>query len=122
MRVHQMLYAGMADADTNTAIVIANMRGDRAQAVVPRDPAADLHPHLGRCEVELIVEDHDLANLELVEARSLGYGASRLIHISAGQQQQHPLRSDRAFHRNALEAASPGPDVVARGERPPPHE
>ena len=48
----------------------ADMRVDRAQAVVPGMPAAGLDPHLARREVELVVQHGDISRLELEEARS----------------------------------------------------
>ena len=75
--VHQLLHAGMADADAHAAVVVADMRGDRAQAVVAGDAAADLHPHLGRRQFDLVVEHHDVAELELVEMRRLRDRAAR---------------------------------------------
>ena len=55
---HQILAAGMADADAHAHIVVADMGGDRAQAVMAGDAAAGLHPHLAGDEIELVME-HD---------------------------------------------------------------
>ena len=49
--------AGVADADANAAEVGAKRGVDRAQAVVPGEPAADAHLHLEGREVELVMED-----------------------------------------------------------------
>src|SRR5262249_37131038 len=51
-----VLVAGMPDADAHAPIVVADMLGDRAQAVVAGDAAADLDPHLGRPQVNLVVK------------------------------------------------------------------
>ena len=60
MAVHQILAARMADADAHALVVIADMRADRAQAVVARDAAADLHAHLGGRQLDLVVEHRDV--------------------------------------------------------------
>src|SRR5581483_1511516 len=44
--VHELLDAGVTDAEPHPAIIVADMRGERAQAVVTGNAAADLHPHL----------------------------------------------------------------------------
>ena len=49
---HQILVAGMADADAHAAIVVADMRGDRAQAVVAGIAAAGFHPHFAGRQFE----------------------------------------------------------------------
>ena len=67
--VNQRLVAGMADADAHPLIVVADMGGDRAQAVVAGVAAADLDPHFRRREVELVVNDDQRGEVEL-EKRS----------------------------------------------------
>ena len=63
--LHHLLDAGMADADAHAAIIVADMRGDRAQPVVAGDAAAGLDPHLGGREVDLVVEHHDVGRPSL---------------------------------------------------------
>src|SRR6516162_7793327 len=46
--LHQVLVAGMTDADANAAVIIADMLGNRTQAIMSGDAAADFHPHLAR--------------------------------------------------------------------------
>ena len=67
VRHHQVLVAGMADAEPDAAIVGADLRIDRAQAVMAAIAAADLHPRLARGEVDLVVEHGDVGGAELVE-------------------------------------------------------
>ena len=59
--IDERLVAGMADADPHPLVAGADMGGDRAQAVVAGVAAADLDPHLGRREIELVVDDHERA-------------------------------------------------------------
>ena len=83
--MHQLLDAGMTDAEPHPAIVVADMRRDRAQAVVAGDAAADLDPHLRRRQFELVVEHGDVARRDLEEAGRLlhGCGRSRSCRSSA---------------------------------------
>ena len=97
VRVHHLLDAGMADADPHPAVVVADMRGDRAQPVVAGDAAAGLHPHLARRQFELVVEHDDVGQRQLVEMHRLGDRASGLVHEGAGQQQLHALAAERPF-------------------------
>ena len=122
MHRHQFLYIGFSDADAHALVVVADMGGDRAQAIVTGIAAPDLDPHLGRLQIDLVVKHHDLARLELVEARGLLHRAARFVHESAGQQQQDTLARQRAFHRYALEFAPPRRHVVAAGNRLHRHE
>src|SRR5271170_3785570 len=69
--VDQRLVAGMADADPHPLIVVADMGGDRAQAVVAGIAAADLDPHFGRREIELVVDDDQRVEVELPKAQRL---------------------------------------------------
>ena len=77
VRLHQFLDAGMTDTDAHAAVVVADMRRDRAQPVVAGDAAAGLHPHLAGREIDLVVEHDDLGEAELVEMRGLADRAAR---------------------------------------------
>ena len=57
----------MADAEADPAVIVAAMGGDRAQAVVTRIAAPELHAELGRWQIELVVEDRDVAERDLEE-------------------------------------------------------
>ena len=57
---HEVLVAGMADADAHAAIVVAEMGIDVADAVVAAGAAALLDADLARRQVELVVEHHDV--------------------------------------------------------------
>ena len=61
----QLLGAGMADAEANALVIVADMGGDRAQAVVAGVAAADLDARLGGREVEFVVDDDDRATSSL---------------------------------------------------------
>src|ERR1700731_3265794 len=105
--VHQFLDAGVTDPEPHTAIVVADMRGDRTQAVVAGNTAADLDAHLGRRQFEFILKHGDLAGRELEETRRFLNRASRLVHESRGTEQHHSLAIERAFRGLALKAAAP---------------
>src|ERR1700716_692883 len=115
--VHQLLDAGMTDADAPAAMVMADMRRERARAVVPAAAAAGLDPNLRRREVDLVVEYHDVGKPELVEMRGFRHRAAGVVHERAGEQQQPPLAAERAFRRDTLEAPPPRTDAVTLGDR-----
>src|SRR6185312_2256726 len=122
MRRHHLLDRRLADADAHALVVVADVGGDRAQAVVPGDAAADLHPHFRRGEIDLVVEDDDVADGDLVEARGFSHRATGLVHEGARQQQQYALARDIALDRDTLEFAPERTDVVALGDRLDRHE
>ena len=59
--LHQRLVARMADAEADSAVLVAAMGGDRAQAVMAGIAAADLHAEFRRRKIELVVEDRHVA-------------------------------------------------------------
>src|ERR1700758_4625279 len=97
----------MTDAEPHPAIVVADMRGDRAQAVVTGDAAADLHPHLRRRQFELVLEHGDLARPELEEVRGFLHRAAGVVHVGRGLEQDDALALERAFRSLALKAEAP---------------
>src|SRR5271166_947537 len=118
----ERLVAGMADAEPYAAVVVADMGGDRAQAVVARVAAADLDPHLGGREVEFVVNDDQRARVELVEAQSLADAAAGFVHEGLRREQHDPLRGDRAFRGEAGKAGAERPDAMCGGDRFERHE
>ena len=80
-----------ADADPHAAIIVPDVRRDRAQPVMPGHPAAGLHPHLGGRQIDLVVNHHDVAHRHLVEVRGLRHGSARVVHVGLGLQQQDAL-------------------------------
>jgi hypothetical protein len=89
--------AGMADADAHPPEFVADMGRDRTQAIVARRPAAGFYPHLGRREVDLVVEDDDIRRFELVEVHGLGDGAARLVHVRFRLEQEDALAAHLAL-------------------------
>src|SRR5271166_2169399 len=85
--VNQRLVAGMADPEANPLVVVADMGGDRAQAIMAGVAAADLDPDLGRGEVEFVVNHNERARVELVEAQSLADAAAGIVHIGLRGEQ-----------------------------------
>src|SRR3981189_2829846 len=88
------------------------MRGDRTQAVVAGNAAADFDAHLGRRQLGLLLKHGDVACRELEEIRSLLNRASRLVHEGRRAEQDHPLMIERAFRGLALKTAAPWCDAM----------
>src|SRR5262245_54209409 len=105
--MHHFLDARMTDAKPHAAIVVADMRGDRAQAVMAGDAAADLDAHLGRRQFEFVLEHGDIACRDLVEVGGFLHRAAGLVHVSGGLEQHDALAIERAFRGLALKAAAP---------------
>src|SRR6267378_2760223 len=105
--VHQLLDAGVTDPEPDAAIVVADMRGDRAQPVMAGNAAADLDAQLRRRQLKLVLEHGDLASAELEEVRGFLHRAPVIVHERRGLQQDHPLAIQRAFGGLALKAAAP---------------
>src|SRR3546814_3579519 len=62
---HLVLVAGVADADADAAEFISDMRFGGTKAVMPGGAASDLHLDLHGGQVELVVEDGDVAAVAL---------------------------------------------------------
>src|ERR1700733_6011070 len=105
--VHQFLDPGMADPEPHAAVVIADMRRDRTQAVVAGYATADLDPQLGRRQFELILKHSDFADRELEEIRGFLHRASRIVHEGWGPEQDDTLAVERTFRGLALKTAAP---------------
>lgn len=71
------------------------------------DPAADLDPHLGGRQFELVVEHGDVGGGELEEVRRFLHRAPGLVHVSGRLQQHDLLTIDHAFGGLALKATAP---------------
>ena len=112
----QILGARMTDADAHPPVIVADMRGDRAQAIVSGDAAADLDPHLAGRQLDLVVEHGDVGRRELIELRRLGDGAAGFVHECPRKKQQRALAAERSFAGDAGKAPAPRPDAVALGD------
>src|SRR5260370_393148 len=115
VRVDQLLGAGMANADADPPVVVAHMGRNRAQAVMARDAAAGFNTHLGGRQVDLVVEDHDVTEVDLVEMRRLPDCQAGLVHVGTRQQQGDALAVDRTFGSDPAKAPSPRANPVAAG-------
>ena len=79
---HALLVAGMADAEPHPPVLRrAQHAVHAAQPVVPGRPAAALHPHLARRQVELVVERRDRLRRQLEERRRRLHALARLVHV-----------------------------------------
>src|SRR5256885_17193193 len=97
----------MTDPQPHAPILVADMRGDRAQPVVTGDAPADLDAHLGGRQFELVLKHRDFVGRELEEIRSLLNRASGVVHEGPWTKQDHPPMIERAFRRPALKTAAP---------------
>src|SRR3546814_13716030 len=62
----------MADADPDSAKIVADVRARRFQPIVSRRAAAGLHLHAEGREVQLVVKGGDIARLQRSEERRVG--------------------------------------------------
>src|SRR5271170_3576386 len=120
--VDQRLVAGMADADPHPLIVVADMGGDRAQAVVAGIAAADLDPHFGRREIELVVDDDERAQVQLRIAQRRADAASGVVHVGLRLDQRHPYALDHALSRQSLPAGAKRAEAARPSDRIDRHE
>ena len=123
MAGHQLLVAGMADADPDPAkIPGAQVLGDRAQAVVAGDPATGLDPQLAGREVELVMDHHQVLQGQLVKAHRLRHRIARAVDVGLRLLQQHLGGAQGALADQARESASPAAKTVAARDRVERHE
>src|SRR5512147_2553677 len=65
MTGHEFLHSRLADAYSHALVVGAKMRRNRPHAVMPGIAAANFHPNFSGPQINLIVEDGDVARLKL---------------------------------------------------------
>ena len=111
--MYLFLAAGMADADPDAAIVVADVAGDGAQAVVAGDTAAGFHPNFARRKIQFIVEDDGRSERNFVELHRFRHCSAGFVHERSGEKQQRALAPDRTFRRNPLKTLAPRSDAVA---------
>src|SRR5258708_26442094 len=105
---HELLGAGMADADAHAPVIVGEERIDRAQPVMPGGAAAALDPQLALGEIELVMDDRDLAGSELEEARRGADRFAGIVHEGLRLQHHDAFAADRPFRELALEAILEG--------------
>src|SRR5438270_4495688 len=118
----ERLVAGMADAEAHALVIVAHMRGDRAQAVMPGIAAADLHAQLPGREVEFIVEDDNVIQGDFIEAGGFMHRAAGIVHESLRLDEHDPLAANLAFAGARLEARAERRKGVAPRDRSDRHE
>ena len=110
--LHQGLVARMADAEAHAAVIVAAMGGDRAQAVMARIAAADLHPQLGRAAGRARRRRRSRPESGILKKRCASADRpAGLVHVGLRLEDQHLLAADRRLGGLALEAPA------ARGRR-----
>src|SRR3954469_9790328 len=120
--VHQLLDAGMTDPEPHPAVVVAYMRGDRAQPVMTGDAAADLDPDFRRRQFEFVLKHGDVGGTELEEIRGFLNRAPGLVHESGRPQQNDLFTIERTIGSLALKTAAPRSETVTRGNVSDGHE
>src|SRR5258708_9933895 len=110
--VHQFLDAGMTDPKPHPAILVADMRGDRAQPVVAGNAAADLDAHFRRRQFEFVLKHGDLSGGELEEVRGFLNRAPGLVHEGGRLEHNDLLAVERAFGSLALKTAAPWSETM----------
>src|SRR5689334_1522728 len=103
----------LVDADPHALVVISDVSGYRTQAVVASNSAAEFHPDFRGREIDLVVKNHNVAWLDLVEIRGFRHRTTRYIHICAKQKQEDAIIDDIAFNRHPLKTPSPWRQFMA---------
>jgi hypothetical protein len=117
-----ILVAGMADAQPDPPVSLAQMGVDRPQAVVPGMTAALLQPALARGQIKFIVKDGDVGGRQLPEIRRRADRLTRQVHEGLGLQQHHLFRPQAALADLALMRLLPGRKPVVGGDPVQRHE
>src|SRR4051794_6841771 len=97
----------MTDPEPHPAIVVADMRGDRAQPVMAGDAATDLDADLRRRQFEFVLKHRDLAGGQFEEVGGFLNRAPGLVHERTRTKQNDALAIERAFGSLALKTAAP---------------
>ena len=113
---HRILVAGMADAQPHPAVGIAQMRMDRTQAVVPGMAAAILHPAFAGGKVQLVMQHHDVGQIQFVKPQGCGHRLPRKVHEGFGLEQQHLLPAQPPLGDLALKGARPAAKAMIGGD------
>ena len=114
---HQMLLAGMPDAQPGPTEVGAKMADQRADAVLARRASARLHAEAPGRQIDFVMEDDHIGGRNLVKTRRLAHGAAAFVHIGLGLHQQGAhlalRRLDHALGDHRLELRPLGPEAPA---------
>src|SRR5437764_2092924 len=91
---------GLADAEPDPQIAVAQMLVEAAQPVVTRRAASDLHLDAAEREIELVVGDDDRGRVRLPEARGLRHRLAARVHERLREDDGEMLapRAPRAQH------------------------
>src|SRR5262249_26482145 len=73
-------------------------------------------------EIDVVMDDGDLAHIDFVEARRRADTVAARIHIGLGLEQQHARVADDTFRESSLELWPKGREAIARGDRIGGHE
>src|SRR2546421_6117877 len=91
---------GLADAEPDPQIAVAQVLVQAAQPVVTRRAASDLHLDAAEREIELVVGDDDRGRVRLPEARGLRHRLAARVHERLREDDGEMLapRAPRAQH------------------------
>ena len=99
--------AGVADSDSHTPVIGADMRADAPEPFVAGNAPAALGPNLAGGEVDLVVQDDDGLGRKAVEAHGGAHRAARIVHVRLRLEREHRLVADAALRDLAVEARAP---------------
>ena len=104
----------MSDAQTDAVIVRADMRMDRAQAVVPRMSATGFHTAFAGRDVQFIVKHHHIVGRQFVKPHRLAHGLTGQVHEGFGFQQDNLFTAQTALGHLRLKLGPPRREPVVR--------
>ena len=107
VRNHQILAAWMSDADPHAQKFSADMPLNRFQSVVAAASAAGLRLHFAGRKIDLVVDDDDIAAVELEIPRRFPDRLTGIVHESLGLQKADALASEPTFRKQALKLRPP---------------
>src|SRR5690606_6887867 len=112
----------MPDADAHSAVVLAAMRVDRLDPVVPASATPFLDAKLAGRKVELVIKHDQVFGLELIETQRLADRLAGKVHIGLGLHEKHLLGPEPALADEGVECLRPGRKGMAASDRIRRHE
>jgi hypothetical protein len=114
--VDQLFRSGVADAKADADIVVAEVRGDGAQAVMAGIAAAGFDAQFGRSEVQLVVQHDDVGERDFMERGCFLHGATAVVHIGLRLEEESPRPVEIAFGDQAGKLLAPGWQAIVIGD------
>src|SRR5882672_4391241 len=102
---HVILVAGMADTETEAPELVAQMRDQVLESVVPARTTAELEAHAPDRQIEVVVRDQHLVEVDLAVIEETLHRKSATIHERERLEDPDLLFTDANLRELALEAA-----------------